>query len=82
MARVIGMPSGQVKAVPGDVHAELRRHAANAGKSLREYLLGRLVDEAGRPSLDDLLAGAGQRSGGQVTFGFAREVIREDRDAR
>ncbi len=45
------MPSGQVKAVPGDVHAELRRHAANAGKSLREYLLGRLVDEAGRPSL-------------------------------
>ncbi len=79
---MICMPSVQIKAVPDDVHAELRRRAANAGKSLQEYLLGRLVEEAGRPSLDDLLARAGQRSGGRVTFGFAREVVREDRDSR
>ncbi|MGH9300434.1 MAG: FitA-like ribbon-helix-helix domain-containing protein [Acidimicrobiales bacterium] len=75
------MPSVQIKGVPEDVHAELRRRAANAGKSLQEYLLGRLVDEVRRPNLDDLLARAGERSGGRVSFRFASEAIREDRDA-
>lgn len=75
------MPSVQIKAVPEDVHAELRRRAANEGKSLQEYLLARLVEEARRPSLDELLARAGQRSGGHVSFRFANESIREDRDS-
>ena len=75
------MSSVQIKSVPDDVHAELRRRAANEGKSLQEYLLKRLVDEARRPSLDDLLSRAGQRSGGHVSFLFASEAVREDRDA-
>jgi len=75
------MPSVQIKSVPEDVHAELRRRAANEGKSLQEYLLGRLVEEARRPSLEDLLSRAGQRSGGHVSFRFASEAVREDRDA-
>jgi len=80
-ASVRYMPSVQIKSVPEDVHAELRRRAANEGKSLQEYLLGRLIEEARRPSLDELLARAGQRSGGRVSFRFASEAIREDRDA-
>jgi plasmid stability protein len=80
-ATVRDMPSVQIKSVPEDVHAELRRRAANDGKSLQEYLLGRLVEEARRPRLDDLLSRAGQRSGGHVSFRFASEAVREDRDA-
>ena len=80
-ARVGDMPSVQIKSVPADVHAELRRRAANEGKSLQEYLLGRLVEEARRPSLDEVLDRAGQRSGGHVSFRFASDAVREDRDA-
>jgi antitoxin FitA len=75
------MPSVQIKSVPEDVHAELRRRAQRAGKSLQEYLLGRLIEEASRPSLDDLLDRAGRHKGGRVSFRFASEAIREDRDA-
>ena len=75
------MPSVQIKSVPEDVHAELRRRAEKAGKSLQEYLLGRLVEEARHPSLEDLLDRVGQHKGGQVSFRFASEAVREDRDA-
>jgi hypothetical protein len=74
------MPSVQIKSVPEDVHAEVRRRAEMAGKSLQEYLLGRLVEEARRPSLDDLLDRAGRHKGGHVSFRFASEAVREDRD--
>lgn len=76
------MPSVQIKAVPDDVHAELRRRAAREGKSLQEYLLGRLVDEARRPDLDTLLERAGKRHGGHLSFDFAAGALHEDRDAR
>ena len=75
------MPSVQIKAVPEDVHAELRRRAEKAGQSLQEYLLARLVEEARRPDLDDLLDRAGRHKGGRVSFRFASEAVREDRDA-
>lgn len=80
-ATMLNMPSVQIKSVPEDVHAELRRRAEMAGKSLQEYLLGRLVEEARRPTLDDLLERASRHKGGHVSFRFASEAIREDRDA-
>lgn len=40
------VPSIQIKSVSDDVRAELRRRAAVEGKSLQEYLLGRLINEA------------------------------------
>jgi len=80
-ATISSVPSVQIKSVPEDVHAELRRRADKAGKSLQEYLLGRLVEEARRPSLDDLLERAGRHKGGHVSFRFASEAVREDRDA-
>lgn len=76
------MPSIQVKDVPDQVHAELRRRAAIAGKSLQEYLLAHLIDEASQPSVDELLNQISQRSGGHVSFRFASEAIRSERDSR
>lgn len=76
-----GMPSIQVKDVPADVHAVLRRRAVMAGQSMQEYLLARFVDEARRPTLDEVLDRAAQRTGGTAGFVQAVKAIRADREA-
>ena len=76
------MPSIQVKGVPGDVHATLRRRAAAAGQSLQEYLLARLVEDARTPTIEEVLERAGGRAGGRAGFKAAAAAIRADRDAR
>jgi len=76
------MPTIQVKNVPQDVHAVLRARAAAAGQSLQEYLLGRLTEEAGHPTLEEVLSRAGGRAGGSVPFEAAVAAIREDRQQR
>lgn len=76
------MPSVQVKDVPDDVHATLRRRAAIAGQSLQEYLLGRLIDEARSPTLDEVLGRAEQRTGGRANLASAANAVRSDRDAQ
>lgn len=76
------MPSIQVKDVPADVHATLRRRAAMAGQSLQEYLLGRLVEDAHAPTIEELLERAGGRAGGRAGFEAAANAVRADRDAR
>jgi antitoxin FitA len=76
------MPSIQVKDVPDDVHATLRRRAAAAGMSLQEYLLGRLVDDAHTPTLEEVLERAGGRAGGRAPLRKAVKAVRADRDAR
>lgn len=76
------MPSVQIKNVPPEVHRTLRTRAAQAGQSLQEYLLGRLVEDASRPTLDEVLARAGDRTGGRVTFDEATAALRADRERR
>ena len=76
------MASVQIQDVPEDVHAVLRRRAADAGQSLQEYLLGRLVQEARQPTLEEVLARAGGRSGGSVPLAAAAAALRADRDGR
>ena len=76
------MPSIQVKDVPEDVHATLRRRAAAAGQSLQEYLLAQLIEEAHTPTLDELLDRAGGRAGGRAGFKAAVKAIRAERDTR
>ena len=73
------MPSIQIKDVPEETHAVLRQRAAAAHQSLQEYLRSRLVDEASRPTLDEVLDRAGGRSGGHVTFRSANEAVQGDR---
>jgi len=76
------MPSIQVKDVPGDVHATLRRRAAAVGQSLQEYLLARLIEDAHTPTLDEVLDRAGGRAGGRAGLKAAAKAVRADRDAR
>ncbi len=74
------MPSVQIKDVPEQTHAVLRRRTASAHQSLQEYLLSRLIDEAGTPTLDEVLQRAGARAGGDVSFAAAVKILRQDRD--
>lgn len=76
------MPSIQVKDVPADVHASLRRRAAAAGQSLQEYLLARLIEDGRTPTVDELLDRAGGRAGGRAGFEAAARAVTEDRDSR
>ena len=76
------MPSVQIKDVPEETHAVLRRRAAAAHQSLQEYLRTRLIEEAGRPTLDEVLDRAGGRSGGSVPLTEAVKTLRSDRARR
>jgi plasmid stability protein len=76
------VPSIQVKDVPNDVHAVLRRRAAAAGQSLQEYLLHRLIEDAQTPTIDEVLDVAGGRAGGRAPLRAAARAVRAERDTR
>lgn len=76
------MPSVQIKDVPEETHAVLRTRAASAHQSLQEYLLAKLIAEASRPTVDEVLDRAGGRAGGQGSFRSAVEAVRNDRESR
>lgn len=76
------MPSVQIKEVPAETHAVLRRRAAAAGQSLQEYLRCRLIEEASRPTVDEVLTRAGGRFGGSISFEQASAAVQEDRARR
>lgn len=74
------MPSVQIKDVPAETHAVLRRRAAEANQSLQEYLRGWLIEEASRPTLDEVLRRITHRSGGVLPVEVATEIMRAERD--
>jgi antitoxin FitA len=76
------MPSVQIKDVPEQTHAVLRKRAAAAHQSLQEYLRTRLIEDASEPTLDEVLDRAGGRSGGSVPLKDAVQTLRADRDRR
>ncbi len=76
------MPSIQVKNVPDDVHATLRRRAAVDGRTLQDYLLDLLRAEAGAPTLDEVLDRVEYRTGGRVGLTDAADAVRAEREAR
>jgi antitoxin FitA len=76
------MPSIQIKDVPEDTHAILRQRAAAARQSLQEYLLARLIEDASRPTLDEVLDRAGGRSGGSLPLRTAVSAVRSERARR
>ena len=76
------MPSVQIKDVPDETHAVLRRRAAAAHQSLQEYLLAKLIEEAGRPTLDEVLDRAGGRAGGAISFKASASTVRAERARR
>jgi antitoxin FitA len=76
------MPSVQIKDVPAETHAVLRRRAAAAHQSLQEYLRSKLIDEASRPTVDEVLERAGGRTGGSLSLKEATRAVQQDRDRR
>jgi plasmid stability protein len=76
------MPSIQIKNVPPDVHRVLKRRAAEEGMSLQEYLLRKLTEEAGQPTMKEFWERVGQRTGGHISLKEAVEYVRAERDAR
>jgi hypothetical protein len=81
-ATVGRVPSIQVKHVPDDVHATLRRRAAAAGMSLQEYLLARLIEDTRMPTVDEVLDRAGGRAGGRAPLREAASAVRAERRGR
>jgi hypothetical protein len=72
MARQNGAtPSVQIKDVPEETHAVLRRRAAAAHQSLQEYLRSKLIDEASRPTLAEVLDRVSGRIGGSLSLDAA-----------
>jgi antitoxin FitA len=76
------MPSVQIKDVPDETHAVLRRRAAAAHQSLQEYLRSKLIDDAARPTVDEVLDRAAGRAGGSVPLKAAARAVRNDRAGR
>lgn len=76
------MPSIQIKNVPDEVHAVLRRRAAGAGQSLQEYLLAELTRATRTPTVAEVVERIGHRSGGRLSLRQAERDVREDRDGR
>lgn len=76
------MPSIQIKDVPAETHAVLRRRAVEAHQSLQEYLLAWLIAEASAPTLDEVLDRAGGRAGGALPLSRAVAYLNEDRPRR
>jgi plasmid stability protein len=56
------MPSITVRDVPQETRDELAARAAGAGQSLQEYLRSTLVELAGKPDLETILARARARA--------------------
>ena len=56
------MVSVTIRNVPDEVRDELAARAARSGRSLQEYLVGRLVDLASRPDLDAVVDAARARA--------------------
>lgn len=76
------MPSVQIKDVPEQTHRVLRRRAADAHQSLQEYLRTRLIDDASRPTVNEVLAQAAADARAELTFDDVARLVRADRDRR
>ncbi len=68
----------QIKNVPDDVYVVYRRRAAAAGKSLQEYLLAELIENASCPTFDEVL----DRAGGRLPASFTVKQLRAERESR
>ena len=76
------MPSVQIKDVPEETHAVLRQRAAAAHQSLQEYLRTKLIAEASRPTINEVLERAAHRSGGSFDLDDAASAVRTGRAGR
>lgn len=71
----------QVKNVPAELHGELRRRAARAGMTVRDYLLALIERDQLRPTLDEWLEEVTTADPVPLTASSA-DLIRRGRDER
>ena len=71
----------QIRNVPDDLHRRLKAHAAMAGMSLSDYLLGEVRRLADRPTVEELRARLAGRAATRPTIAPAR-AVRAERDSR
>jgi plasmid stability protein len=77
------MTSVQIKNVPRETHAVLRRRAAAAHQSLQEYLLKKLIDEASRPTMQEIFDEVAARGDlVELDVEALTAMIRADRESR
>jgi len=76
------MPNVQVRDVPEEIHAELARRAARAGKSLQQFLAEKLELIATTPTLDDVLDTIEGRTKGRVGINDAVDALEAERARR
>ena len=73
------MGDAQVKGVPEDVHAELRRRAGVRGRTVRDYLLDLIILDQQRPTREQWLERLHQLQPVDVS---GAELVREARQER
>ena len=74
------MATVQIRNLPDDVHRRLKVEAAESGRSLNEYLIGRLTEIASRPTYAELAREI--MRDGPYTGPSSVEYIREARHNR
>jgi hypothetical protein len=74
------MANVQIRNVPPEVHRQLKAQAALAGQSLNEYLLARVRELAGTPTIPEMVERMRQR--GPYGGPPSDTLVREDRDQR
>ena len=72
----------QIRNVPDALHRRLKARAAQAGKSLSDYLLGELRQNAERPTFEELCERIASRAPVDLRGTTAAELIREGREER
>jgi len=76
------MPSVQIKNVPEETHAVLRRRAAAAHQSLQGYLRAKLIEEASRPTNDEVFDRIEAQVGSSISFEDVLGALDEARAGR
>ncbi|SFP85846.1 hypothetical protein SAMN05660464_4484 [Geodermatophilus dictyosporus] len=80
------MATIQIRDVPEDVHRTYRRRAAEAGKSLQEFLLAELVEGARAQTPAEVVGEVRaqlERSAGEgFSPSSSADIVRADRDGR
>lgn len=73
------MANIQIRGVPDDVHRKLKSQAALSGQSLNEFLLARVAELTGKPTIPELIERIRERE--PYTGPSLAAIVREDRDS-
>lgn len=73
------MPNIQIKNVPEQTHSVFQQRAAKAHQSLQEYLLAKLIAEAGQPTVDEVMDTVATHAGGRLSLEDAVTAVRDER---